>query len=204
MKATKLFLTTLLLSMATYGQQAIAQDCYEQSPNLVNFGDQYYDFDETSKLLNTEKNQISDFFDSMAGQWSGRLKSFECIGPDNAAEQVSQAAEITVTNSPNANLQLTISVHKRFIENKVNFSEAHTLIMDSPNVTLQSIKDDNLVLSERLRKSSRLANKNQRRFSRLTETIYDITKSDDALLVIKHFYTNGVFTGEERWMLTAD
>lgn len=202
-KTAKLFFSVLLVSTFTWNQAAFAQACYDQSPNLTSQGDDYYNFDKPVKLTSRENKQLTQLLKRMDKAWKGSLQQIDCIGPDQAPERNTKKAKVNVKANLDSSTRLAVYAEKRFIKNGVNNSD-HFVIPSLENTFELSLEGNTLTFAEKYRKANVARGDSKRRSSRLVETIYKIAAIGNTLKVVRSFYSNGVFVGEEKWMLTAD
>ncbi|MFW5432041.1 MAG: hypothetical protein ACKE5M_07040 [Methylophilaceae bacterium] len=211
-KASKLFFTTLLLGAFIFSNNVVAKECYEPSPNLVNLNDEYYNLDETIKLSNEDKDTLNNFFRSATGKWKGTSQHIECRGPDRAPRKIVKNAIVKAKAKLASRTQLTINAEKDYTEERVKKSDNFTLLNLKNTYNLAFPGNNSLVLSEKYRRANNYQanskdtkNKTTKiRTSRLSETIYEISSSTNALTLTRLYYTNGVYVGEETWFMNAN
>lgn len=231
-KPVKAYLSSLLLSIAgvMFASHAIAVECYTQSPNLTKLQDDYYGLDRPAPLSREDTNKVNAVFRAMAGQWKGNMWHLECRGPDRAPRTISNTALITAKANLVSTTGLDINAKKHDAKNKTKKPEFIALIGKNPAFDLTFTPDDHVVFSERHRRlnqvsieeapvekpslisklKSILGSKKKQAepikqpTSRITETIYDIVVNGDSLSLARHYYTNGVYIGEERWKMQRD
>ena len=148
-KAPKLFFTTLLLSTIIFTNHVVASECYEQSPNLVNLGDKYYDFDNIKTFSNEEKEKLAILFSKLSGKWKGKSIMIDCVGPDNAPEKKLKNAIIKTDNLQNSNVSLTLNFNQKILEDRVNNAESLTLLDPSNIFEFEFKSDDHIIFSEK-------------------------------------------------------
>jgi hypothetical protein len=195
---TKMTSITLLILSMCFANIALADNCYDQSPQLVALADTYYDLEKTHVLTDDEQAHLAVFLDKLKGQWQGDAVSTTCAGSENNPRAKRNSATITAeaTMLPNGNLRVRAS--KFDTRGKINRGERLDLL-DIGHVFSFAFTDENqLTFSERFRRQ------NNNQSSRLTEVLYDIKVISDGLTLKRTYYTNGVLTGSETWMLDAD
>jgi hypothetical protein len=212
-QALKLFFTALLLSSYLFTNHALASECYEQSPNLINLGDEYYDFDNIKVFSNDEKEKLNHLFTQLSGKWEGKSKIVDCYGPDNDAEKKVKAAIIKTETQRSSSGSLTMNVKQKIIEDRTNNTEVLTLLDPTNTFQFQFLSDTHLIFSEKYRRGSIIKkdtkdkdkDKIQKlRSSRLIENIYELSLDGGSFTLLRSYYTNGVYTGGEEWTLQAD
>jgi hypothetical protein len=226
----------LIFSTLICANHAVAKDCYETSPNLINSNDAYYDLDKTKTLTNEEKNQVNNLFRKISGQWKGSATYTECKGPDNAPRTTARNATLTLKAKQTSTSSLTIHAIKKYAQERVKRSDNLTLLGSSSIFGFGFIDDNHLIFSEKHRRMSKnqkpkitkdmassntetiinksgdntkavkdsvyqVANTGKNKISRITETIYDISLNANRLTFTRSYYTNGVYTGEELWVM---
>lgn len=231
-KALKLFFTTLLISTFMFSHSAIAKSCYEPSPNLTTQNDEYYNFDKVVELSNEDSKQLKALLKDLNRAWKGTSVQIECIGPDQAPEQLVKNIEIKAKTSLASNTRLTVFADKNNITDRISSADNFTLPNLENTFFLKFKGNNTLVFSEKYRIANtkpqvkkevarstlstlvdKLKNKIvtqkkkkpiKRSSSRLIETIYEIEINNSSLMLLRSFYTNGVFTSEEKWLMQAD
>jgi len=219
----------VLLSNLAY---ANTSTCYAPSPNLSALGDDYYDLERNHDLSNDEQGQINAFFNAMAGKWKGDAHYTECRGPDRAPIIKSGNAAISSNIQLSAETVLSIVTKKHDVEQRIKKSEHLSLLGGTPVFSLSFESDSHLIFSEKFRRLNKPVEKPEPvkkpsvlrkilnkitgrqntstsppakpKFSRISETIYDIQFVNGLLLISRSYYTNGVFTGGEQWQLSRD
>jgi len=187
-----ILLFTILLSVT---QAALAENCYQASPNLVERNQAYYDLDTVDNFSDVDQTNLDVLFNNMQGKWGGTLTTMACKGPDRAAQQVFKTATIQMQALPQSNHQIRLVAKKYHVTEGINHHEQFVLLPRS-NVYDLNLKDGKqLIFSEKYRI------RNVKDSSRLTEVIYDIQLDQKQLSVNRHYYTNGVLTGAEYWSL---
>lgn len=224
----------LLLSLFAFSNSAIAEACYKQSPNLVSAGDEYYDFDNIQTLSNEEKDKLSRLLKRLSGKWRGTSIIADCFGPDNASEKKLKHAVIKIDTQQDSNGNLSVNLNQKIIEDRVNSSEILTLLMPSNTFYFSFISNNHLVFSEKYRRrnyakkiassiassntisiinknnlnittsSSTPKSKKSRTSTRLIEVIYELSLDNGVFTLLRAYYANGVYTGEEKWSMKAD
>lgn len=219
-KTPKILFALLLFSLTPFVNSAFASECYDQSPNLATLDTQYYEFDAIKTFSRSEQRQLKQLFKRLSGNWQGQAVQIDCFGPDNASEKRYKNATIKAKNKTFSNGQLEIRHTKRVIEDRVNTSEIMTLL-DTTNVyTFEFLSDNHITFSEKYRRgNASIANNkkvtkkqvakkkdsDKKRYgSRLIEIIYDLELNHGAFTLLRTFYTNGVYTGEEKWTMYAE
>lgn len=187
---------TLIISMLVYVNSVTAKDCYEKSPNLITKKDEYYNLDATKTLSNEEKDKLDNLFRSIEGKWKGESVEIECKGPDRAPVKKYKNSTIATNIRLNSNSSLKIKADAHYVQEKVTRLKNLNLLGDSHIFELEFTNNNNVIFSERYRIS---LPKN----SRLVETIYDIKLNRNSLLILRSYYTNGVYTGEEKWSMSG-
>ena len=193
--------------------------CYEASPNLTALGKAYYDLENTSVLSAPEKNRIHAFFSNLVGKWKGNARAIECRGPDRAPQRIVHDATLDANVHLNSLIGLSIQANKQAIKERLRKSESLSLLGNNPVFEPQLIDDNHLIFSEKYRRINRLAKKsdskenssalnptqttlNAARFSRMTETIYQVILQNNALTISRSYYSNGVYAGGDFWTLS--
>lgn len=185
---------TMLLSMLIYTKNVSAKDCYEKSPNLTTLKDKYYDVDTVKVLSDIEKTKLENLFDKIKGKWEGESTYTECKGPDRAPRKESKNSAIVVKIKSNSIDNLLI-VAKKSYPNNITKYDGLELLGDLRISEFNFLNDNSLVFSERAFK------KNDNGSSRFVETIYEITFNRKSLILIRNYYSNGVFVAEEKWSM---
>jgi len=222
----------LTLSAFIFSTSAAAEECYKPSPNLLSAEDEYYNLDDTVKLSNAQHKQLKAFFRSIKGQWKGELAYRECRGPDRAPRIKTRSATISAKTTLTSPEQVAITAQKSYIENRTKKRESFPLF-NVKNIYDVHFPDPNtLVFSEKYRRSNNYATPSQSKTvkpsiaqakkyknpvevrtqsqlartktSRFTETIYEVTSNNNTLSLLRSYYANGVYIGEERWLMRAD
>lgn len=220
------------MSVLAFSNSAVAKSCYEQSPNVANADDDYYNLDDTVKLSNDESNQLKTFFKRIRGNWKGEIVYSECRGPDRAPRIITKRATVTAKATLPSSQQVAINAQKHYTEARVKKPENFSLF-NIKNIYAVAFPENNtLVFSERYRRTNsyvpttktasnkptikqakkyknaaEISAKTQlvkNRTSRITETIYEVTLNANSLTLLKSYYTNGVYTGEEKWLMRAN
>jgi len=185
-------IVTILFSLLIHTNNAIAKDCYEKSPNLINLKEKYYDIDTVKNLSDIEKTKLNNLFNRIKGEWEGESTYTECSGPDSAPRKKSVHASISVKIKSNSNDNLLMVAKKSYLNNIIKY-DGLELLGDLRIFEFNFLSDNNLVFSERALK------KNNNGSTRNIETIYEITLDGKSLIIVRNYYTNGVFVAEDKW-----
>lgn len=186
--------TTMLFSMLIYTNAVTAMECYEKSPNLIILKDKYFDIDSVKTLSDEEKSKLNSLFDRIQGEWKGESTYTECTGPDRDPRKKSTNATITVKIKSNSNDNLLMVAKKSYINNTTKY-DGLELLGDLRIFEFNFLNDNSLVFSERAIK------KNNNGSNRNIETIYKIIFNRKSLIVVRSYYSNGVFIAEEKWSM---
>lgn len=221
--------TIILLGTLVFTHHAIANECYEPSPNL---DDDYYRLESTDTITDSEKKLLYQFFQNISGKWRGQLLQTECRGPDRAPRTIKKTARLTTKNSLNSQGELSIQVEKHFTAKRIKKLETVTLL-GKRNIFNLDIRTQQLIFADKYRQINQVQPKadktkpssnnetiidkskedaqkeivtnyekeERNKTSRLTEVIYDIELNTNQLTIARAYYTNGVYTGQERWTL---
>lgn len=230
-KATKLFLSSLLLSVSIFSNSVVASTCYESSPNLEDQKDNYYDLEDTVELSHTQKDQLKRLLSSLKGKWEGQSFYLECRGPDRAPKTTTSNAAVKAKANLTSSTRLSVKAEKNYLNNRIKKSDNFTL----PNIKnlyhFEFTARNTLVFSEKYRRSNNLNIKpvkaktssntttivdkvrhsgpitykivktKKKLSSRLVETIYELRFMNSSLILTRSYYNNGVYIGEELWRL---
>ena len=196
-KITKLkLIVSLILSLLIYASNVAAKDCYEKSPNLIAKQDADYNLEAIKTLSDDEKDKLTNIYRNIEGTWKGESVEIDCRGPDRNPVKKYKNSTVVTDIKLNSDGNLKIRADTYYIEDKVTRLKNLKLLGDSNIYELEFISDNNFFFSERYRRSDP-------KFSRLVETIYEIKLNRNSLLILRSYYTNGVYTGEERWTLNG-
>lgn len=226
------FIQATVIALILFSQQALATDCYEQSPN---FDDQYYNLEDKATLSYDEKNALRQFLNSIRGRWAGQMQYIECRGPDSAPRIITKTATLTTKNKFSNNGSISAQAEKTYTEERIKKLETLNL-MGNNNVFNFAIEPGSQVtFSEKYRRQNNVQPKidktkpssnnqtiidktsntsrqvittyqkeKKKKTSRITETIYDMTLNGSQLIISRAYYTNGVYTGQEIWRLSPN
>lgn len=212
------------ISALFFSHNATAKDCYEQSPN---YGDAYFDLEETAKLSNEQAEKIKAVFEKLKGRWEGESITIDCWGPDDAAHTTSRKGNVKLKTTLASNSSLSISAQKHDVERRIKQSEIVSLLGNPQIFDFKFSQSNNdIIFSEKFRRrnykpkeadketktvsifnkiffNKRTADKKpkQRTTSRLNEIIYEIKPGSGTFNLTRHFYTNGVYVGQEQWVM---
>ena len=96
----KTTITLLMLVFAMMSAQAMALECYSESPTLAE-AENIFEHKPPTELTRKQQKQLKKLFDKLEGEWEGREVSFDCVGSEtNARKRI-------------LNKTLTIDVEKR-------------------------------------------------------------------------------------------
>ena len=96
----KTTITLLMLVFAMMSAQAMALECYSESPTLAE-AENIFEHKPPTELTRKQQKQLEKLFDKLEGEWEGREVSFDCVGSEtNARKRI-------------LNKTLTIDVEKR-------------------------------------------------------------------------------------------
>ncbi len=226
----KLFFTALLCCGFLFSQQAVAKDCYEQSPFLAESEDDYYNLEDTVALSAKEKATLATLLKGIQGKWKGTGQYTECRGPDRAPRTLSKTAAIEAKILSASKTKVNVHAKIHIKEKRIKRTEK----LDIPNLTnvyaLSFTKNGALIFSERYRRSNarnvkpkkpkassntvsiidKIINidatpapkkQTKKLSSRLVEVIYEVRRDGPTLSIIRSHYTNGVYVAEEKWAL---
>ncbi len=101
-----------------WGNYIQAADCFENSPNFITQGDDYYNLDTTRKLSDKEKKTLEILNNKMQGKWQVTSTEFVCIGPRNNYRKENDNSEISVEISSSLNSSLRIIASKNYVKKK--------------------------------------------------------------------------------------
>lgn len=208
-----------LLSFISNLAYANSEVCYQTSPSLATLGNAYYDLENTSVLSDPEKNRINAFFSKLVGKWRGHASAIECRGPDRAPQRIVHDVTLDANVHINNLIGLSMQANKQLIKARVRKSESLLLLGNSTVFDLAFVDDNHLTFSEKYRRinqptpqpdpktKNNTLNSTQTiaratRFSRMTETIYHVILQNQALIVSRSYYSNGVYAGEDLWTLS--
>lgn len=229
--ASNIFLTTLLLSASIFSNSALASACYEPSPNLDDQEQDYYNLEDTVKLSNTQKNQLQRLLGSLTGKWEGHSYYIECRGPDRAPRTVVSNTGIKAKTNLTSSIRLSVNAEKHYIQKRIKKSDNFTLPNLKNVYHFEFTGKNTLLFSEKYRRSNTLNTKpikakassnattivdkvrnsgpttykvirtKKKLSSRLAETIYEVTFTNNSLTLTRSYYNNGAYIGEELWRL---
>lgn len=203
-KIKSIFGSLLMTTLLAFTHHAAASECYDASPNLTSLGDQYYDFDQFKTFSNDEQDQLNAFFKRLSGKWEGHSIIIDCFGPDTDPEKKVKNATIKAKNKAHQKNSLQIKYTQRIIEDRVNKSELMTLLDNNSVFEFTFLSDNHLAFSEKYRKGNYVKGKKKKSYrNRLVETIYEVKLNGDVFTLFRSYYSNGVYTGEEKWTLRA-
>lgn len=224
----------LLLSLFAFNSNVAAEACDAPSPNLISSSDEYYDFDKVKTFSNEEKDKLNRLFKRLSGKWQGKSIIVDCFGTGNSSKKQLKNAIINIDNQPDSTGSLTIKLNQKMIEDRINTSEVWTLLVPNNTFYLSFLTDNHLTFSEKYRRKNfskkvaaniassntvSIINKNNlnittssntpkpkqtKTSTRLIEIIYELTLDNGVFTLLRSYYTNGVYTGEEKWSLRAN
>ena len=194
---------------------ALAITCYSPSPNLLKLGEQYYNLEEAQPLTKKDKQSLSRFYKQLEGRWSGKSKETECRGPDRKPrkEYNSYTIENKITSGSDSSFTMKVKRHR--LRDKVNKQTIYQFFVRNAPTSLIDVSPSRLVVSQRHRLAARggkptpvsdkLASTKsvgQRKFSRIIETLIELTLKSNRLSIKKQVYSNSVLVMEEVQSLT--
>ena len=189
---------TLIFSTFFYINTVIAQDCHEKSPNFVAKNDAYYNLDAGKILSDEEKDKINNLFETITKEWRGNWKGqsieVECKGSDDALIKNFRNSKITTNFKLDSTNNLIVKAEAYFAEEKKIKLKTLKLLDDLNIFEIEFISKNNIVFSTRYRRS-------ESEHKQLIETIYKIKNTSKSLLIQRIYYTNAIYTGEEKWSL---
>ncbi len=150
---TKLPISIFLI---IFSFNAYAVKCNQESPNHKLEGDSYFNVEEASSLTREQKDKISKiFYRFINKRMEGNSTQIECIGTERTAKQITKSEVIEdarITQQSDGKLDVKLEL---FSEAK-NATHSETLRYFGYNnhYHINSISDDNLVISYKLRKPS--------------------------------------------------
>lgn len=189
------FCMLLLAINLCFSQKALAESCYQSSPNLVALNQHYYDLDHVDALLEVDKTSLDALLNKILGKWKGTMTTMVCKGPDSAPQQNIKTATLEMRASRHSNHQVSLVAKKHDLVDGIIKNEQLHLLPRSNVYHLNLKEEAKLIFSEKYRIQ------NQGHLSRLTEVIYDIQLDQKQLSINRTYYTNGVLTGVEAWAL---
>lgn len=188
-------LITLAISCLLFvAGQAFAQSCYQQSPNLVESENAYYNIENTIPFPYQDQAIFNNLLNQISGQWQGNITTEECYGPDNEAYTKSKYGRIKTQHMLGGGGSITLN-------NEVAFDEKMTTInsnvLSPANLfDLKILDGGHVTIAQKMRRGTTTG------ASRLIEIIYDFHQPITNNLTIKQsIYTNGVYTYSETWSL---
>lgn len=185
------FMAILLLNMLTLSSVTEASDCNKESPYLNIGEDKYFDLDIYKKLTNTEKRELSSFYDRISGDWVGNSIHMECKGPINSPERITKEAKVTAGIQNNTNNELTISYDANYLKSRTSRLHKIKTLGNKNFFALKFSSDNSLNFSEKYRKRNALGG------TILVENIFDIKVDNDLLEIKLTVYNNGFFAWSE-------
>ena len=187
-------IVVMLFCALIYFNNAMAKDCYEKSPNFVALKDKYYDLDTTKELTRADKTKLNKLFDKIEGKWEGDLTVTECTGPDRAPRKKIINGSIVVKIKPGTNDNFLIAAKKSYPDNTIKY-DGIEILGDMKIFDFDFLNDNELVFTERN------VMKNNNGIPRYVENIYEIRFNRRSLVLIREYYSHGVFVSEEKWSL---
>jgi hypothetical protein len=179
-------------------QTAIAENCYQASPNLLERNQAYYDLDTVDNFSEIDQTTLDALLNKMLGKWEGTMTTMVCKGSDSAPQQNIKTATIEMRATRHSNRQVSLIAKKHDLVDGIRKNE-HFYLLPRSNVYHLNLKEDaTLTFSEKYRIQ------NVGHSSRLTEVIYDIQFDQKQLSINRTYFTNGVLTGAEAWVLESN
>lgn len=181
----------LLSSLFVYSSFAEANGCESTSPNFHGGHDAYYDLDVKISLSGREKDRLSDFFNSLSGDWEGRLLHIECKGPAGDLTAEFKEAILKAEIKHQGYGVLRIDYDTDFYEEKISRINNIKTLGDDHIYSIDFMDEGRLSFSEKYRR------RNAKGAALLVENIYEIQSNDYGLTINITSYYNGYFAWRE-------
>jgi hypothetical protein len=203
-RLAKTAMKMLCLSSLLFTSNLFAATCFEKSPNFINLGEEYYDFEEPLKLSNAEQNQIEAIFRQVHDErkWRGQGTHIECFGTDNAPEEQVNNLKLRVKTESNENLHIAFNAEIKNLDNGITRNERLDILGNTPIFSFESKGSNHFTFTEKYRSASGAVKQNSKRFTRLVENLYEIKLNGSQFQFIKNYYINGVFVARDEWYLS--
>ena len=191
----------LIFSMFFYLNNVSAQECHEKSPNLVENDDVYYDLDPGVILSASDKEKLNDLFEAIVeewrGDWEGKSVEIECKEHDDELVKGIKNSKITTNFKIDTKDNLIVKAEAYYPKEKKIKLKTLKLLDDLNIFGLKFINKNHVEFSTKYRRSVY-------KHKHLIETIYEIKQTKTSLLIQRKYYTSGIYTGEEIWLLGED
>ena len=184
------------VTLFTLPAVAVADACYEPSPNLVAQGDDYFAIGRDSALDTKQMNQVAAYIKSIKGDWAGKGFMSECFGTSKNPDVRQSDLEIEANVSSSNKSSLRIDYERYRIDDKVR--KLDRILLNANDGSQQwVVRDGGVNVSIKFR----VRNANGR--SRLVEQIVDLSDIGNGLGVDVATYVNGYLSNKETWQLQA-
>lgn len=192
MKNISLFVVGLFL----ISNAAFAENCYDQSPNFVSLGDDYFNLESQKKLSTEDSDKLNELLRTIQGKWVGNVVISDCKGSNKAPRKVEKTASVKVDILVQSILK--ISAEMIFNDNGASKLRSYKLLENKELFNYEFKNDTYFIYSTIVR------TRNGKKGSRLVENIYKINFENGNLNFTVLLYMNGVFVGDEVWTLREE
>lgn len=178
---------------------AFAEKCYEESPNMVADGDEYYDLVMKDKLSRKDDKKIKALTRSLKGKWRGKAIAVSCVGTEKNPKMKTIKSKVTASMVDGIENQLVLKA-EMYMKSRKSTASTTTHLFRRDNMFNAVISDENFIsYGERLRRRAGQG----RQFIETTYALQLNTDNKKKKLDIKiHHYISGVLIAHEKWQLT--
>ncbi|MEM9255209.1 MAG: hypothetical protein AAGA91_07165 [Pseudomonadota bacterium] len=173
---------------------ALADDCFQPSPNRALQGDDYYSVARSDDPTDETLEQLNQFIDDIEGDWEGPGFIIECFGNSNSPDARGTDAEIDAKIASATQGAFRIDYEVKRLDDKTRKLENITLDVSASNQTF-SVTGSSAIVSEKFRI------RNANGSSRLMERIIDMSHLGNSLEVQVTLYVNGYLSATQSWQL---
>lgn len=182
----------LLLALLIGASGAQANNCYQPSPDLASSGDSYYDIVVDTKLDNAARNQLSKVYQTLDGNWSGRLTEMLCKGPERDIQVEYRHYQLESTVKAGQNGSLHIQSDRHWTEERRRQQTSRHLFGPDGAYKLLEVGDNHFAVSHKYRNTTVQGN------SIFREAITRLERGANGQLIFSlSNYINGVLVSTE-------
>lgn len=179
--------TVVAVFIIFFSFNAQALNCEEKSPQLIQQGDEYYNFEENIPLTRQQIKSIETMFSDLNRRLEGSSVVIECINKNGSFEQIVKVQEIKANVKVESDGKIVMTLSAYLPSERRGFEEVIEYLNSNSTYILKELTANQMQVISRYRRVNGAGT------SSLHEIVADISVNKDALSIQSTLFINGYF-----------